>query len=119
MQGRSVIFHGQHNAEPAGEIRYQGLDVSACTGAIDFAAVRESGRAAVYIRASVADDYIDPALDANYIAARENGLLTGFYHVLTARAPEQARAQARFFAAAVAGREMQLRRRWTLTTLPA
>ena len=94
---------------PLGEIRYQGLDVSACTGAIDFAAVRESGRAAVYIRASVADDYIDPALDANYIAARENGLLTGFYHVLTARAPEQARAQARFFAAAVAGREMQLR----------
>ena len=95
--------------EPLGDVRYLGLDVSALSGEIDFAAVRASGRAAVYIRASVADDYADPNFDANYISARENGLLAGAYHVLTARTPEEARAQARFFAQTVAGRAMQLR----------
>ncbi len=94
---------------PLGETRYAGLDVSACAGDIDFAKVRESGREAVYIRASVASDYADPNLDANYIAARENGLLVGLYHVLTARSPEQARQQASFFAGTVGNREMQMR----------
>ena len=37
--------------EPLGDVRYLGLDVSALSGEIDFAAVRASGRAAVYIRA--------------------------------------------------------------------
>ena len=95
--------------EPLGDVRYLGLDVNALSGEIDFATVRASGRAAVYIRASVADDYADPSFDANYISARENGLLAGAYHVLTARTPEEARAQARFFAQTVAGRAMQLR----------
>ena len=95
--------------EPLGGVRYLGLDVSALSGDIDFAAVRASGRAAVYIRASVAEDYADPNFEANYISARENGLLVGAYHVLTARTPEQARAQARFFTQTVAGRELQLR----------
>ena len=95
--------------EPLGDVRYLGLDVSALSGEIDFATVRASGRAAVYIRASVADDYADPNFDANYISARENGLLAGAYHVLTARTPEEARAQARFFAQTVSGRAMQLR----------
>ena len=95
--------------EPLGDVRYLGLDVSALSGEIDFATVRASGRAAVYIRTSVADDYADPNFDANYISARENGLLAGAYHVLTARTPEESRAQARFFAQTVAGRAMQLR----------
>ena len=95
--------------EPLGGVRYLGLDVSALSGDIDFAAVRASGRAAVYIRASVAEDYADPNFETNYISARENGLLVGAYHVLTARTPEQARAQARFFTQTVAGRELQLR----------
>jgi len=109
MQGRSVIFMSNKTLEPLGDVRYLGLDVSALSGEIDFATVRASGRAAVYIRASVADDYADPNFDANYISARENGLLAGAYHVLTARTPEEARAQARFFAQTVAGRAMQLR----------
>ena len=95
--------------DPLGGVRYAGLDVSALSGEIDFATVRASGRAAVYIRASVAGDYADPSFEANYISARENGLLVGAYHVLTARTPEQARAQARFFTQTVAGRELQLR----------
>ena len=95
--------------DPLGGVRYAGLDVSALSGEIDFATVRASGRAAVYIRASVAGDYADPSFEANYISARENGLLAGAYHVLTARTPEQARAQARFFAQTVACRELQLR----------
>ena len=95
--------------DPLGGVRYAGLDVSALSGEIDFATVRASGRAAVYIRASVAGDYADPSFEANYISARENGLLAGAYHVLTARTPEEARAQARFFAQTVAGRELQLR----------
>lgn len=64
--------------KPLGDVRYAGLDVSARAGEIDFAQVRASGRTAVYIRASVATDYIDPTMDANYIAARENGLMVGF-----------------------------------------
>ena len=95
--------------EPLGDVRYLGLDVSALSGEIDFGTVRASGRAAVYIRASVADDYADPNFDTNYISARENGLLAGAYHVLTARTPEESRAQARFFSQTVAGRAMQLR----------
>ena len=95
--------------QPLGEINYLGLDVSARAGAVDFAKARESGRSAVYIRASVADNYVDPNLGANYIAARENGLIVGFYHVLTARTVDQAQAEARFFVQTIGDREMQMR----------
>ena len=94
--------------QPLGEVLYMGLDVSARSGEIDFAKVRQSGRTAVYIRASVAQDYLDPKLDEYYIAARENDLLVGFFHVLTARDAAGAAAQAQFFLSAIEGKEMQL-----------
>ena len=100
---------GNTTMQPQGEVRYLGLDVSARSGEVDFATLKQSGRSAVYIRASVAGDYADPNMDANYIAARENGLLVGFYHVLTARTTAEALSQAQFFLETIADREMQLR----------
>ena len=63
---------------PLGEIAYEGLDVSVFQGIIDFARVRAAGKTAVYIRASLGEDYVDPRFEQNYAGARENGLLVGF-----------------------------------------
>ncbi|NLF29230.1 MAG: LysM peptidoglycan-binding domain-containing protein, partial [Clostridiales bacterium] len=95
--------------QPLGEIRHQGLDVSARAGAIDFARVRAAGRTAVYIRSGAGTDYRDPYMEANYTNARANGLLAGFYHCVFARDAESARREARFFVDQIRGREMQLR----------
>ena len=95
--------------QPLGEIRHQGLDVSARAGAIDFATVRAAGRTAVYIRSSAGMDYSDPYMEANYTNARENGLLAGFYHCVYARDAESAREEARLFVDQIRNKEMQLR----------
>ena len=79
----------------------EGMDVSVYQGRIDFAAAREGGIEAVYIRSSYGRDGVDENFRSNYAAADAAGLPFGFYHYLYAREPEAARAEARHFAALI------------------
>ena len=95
--------------ESLGDIAYEGLDVSVYQGIIDFARVRAAGRTAVYIRASLGEDYVDPRFEQNYAGARENGLLVGFYHYITARDTAAAAREARFFVGQIRGKHVDMR----------
>lgn len=95
--------------QPIGAITREGIDVSAFQGAIDFARVREAGKTAVYIRATLGTDYVDPRMEENYAGARDNGLLVGFYHYVTARSTDAAVEEARFFVDTIRGKHVDLR----------
>ncbi len=88
---------------PSSDEIYEGIDVSEWQGTINFEEVADSGIDIVYIRASEGTDYIDPYFRENYENAKENTLKTGFYHYLTARSVEEARAEADFFVANIKG----------------
>ena len=90
---------------PSNNELYNGIDVSEWQGEIDFKEVANSGIEIVYIRASEGTNYIDPYFRENYEEAKANGLKTGFYHYLTARNEEEARAEAEFFVANIKGTE--------------
>jgi len=90
---------------PSSDEIYEGIDVSEWQGTIDFKAVSDSGIDIVYIRASEGSDYIDPYFRENYENAKANGFKTGFYHYLTARTEEEARAEAEFFVGNIKGTE--------------
>lgn len=90
---------------PSDDEIYEGIDVSEWQGTIDFEEVAESGIDIVYIRASEGTDYVDPYFRENYENAKVNGLKTGFYHYLTARTVEEAKAEAEFFVANIKGTE--------------
>ncbi len=83
---------------------YNGIDVSSWQGNIDFNAVKADGIEMVYIKASEGIDYIDPDFEKNYANARAAGLLTGFYHYVTARSVSQAELEAHHFAETVSGK---------------
>lgn len=95
--------------EPLGGVAYEGVDVSVFQGIIDFARVRAAGKSAAYIRASLGEDYVDPRFEQNYAGARENGMLVGFYHYVTARSAEAAVREARFFVGQLRGKQVDLR----------
>ena len=82
---------------------YQGLDVSAYQGEIDFEELRSAGKSLIYIRAGQGADYQDPYFQQNAAGAKEAGLHFGFYLYVTAKDESQAREQARFFAGLIEG----------------
>lgn len=84
-------------AAGAAQTLYPGIDVSVWQGDIDFQRVRDAGKKIVYIRAGYGQS-LDTYFRANAQKARDAGLPIGFYFFVTAENPEQARAQARFFA---------------------
>lgn len=79
----------------------EGMDVSVFQGRIDFPAAKADGIEAVYIRSSYGQNGVDENFRANYAAASDADLSFGFYHYLYAREPEDARAEARHFAALI------------------
>ena len=81
----------------------EGIDVSVYQGEIDFEAVREDGVEAVYIRSGFGSGGVDPNFEQNRRGAAGVGLHYGFYHYMEAATPEEARAEARHFAALIAG----------------
>lgn len=83
---------------PVSEPTMAGIDVSVWQGEVDFAAVRESGIEAVYIRSSYGPQGVDRYLESHYRGAKAAGLHLGFYHFLIAQSEEEAVAEARFFA---------------------
>ncbi len=66
-------------AAPAG-YPVTGIDVSAYQGQVDWASVAAGGARFAYVRASEQADIPDSYFDANYQAARANGLYAGAYH---------------------------------------
>ncbi len=82
---------------PASDIIYQGMDVSAYQGDIDYEKVKNSGIEVVYIKASEGTYLEDPYFRTNYNNAKANNLNIGFYHFVRARSEEEAIKEAEFF----------------------
>lgn len=83
---------------PASETIYQGIDISAYQGNVDFNEVKNAGIDIVYIKASEGDNFEDPYFRKHYDGAINSGLNVGFYHFVRARTNEQAISEAEFFA---------------------
>lgn len=90
---------------PSSNDIYNGIDVSAWQGEIDYAAVKEAGIEIVYIKATEGQQFIDAYFEENYINAKANGLKIGFYHYVVARTEEEARLEARHFVKTISGKE--------------
>lgn len=88
---------------PSNNQIYEGVDVSAWQGYIDYERVKNAGIDIVYMKTSQGNDYIDPHFRTNYTNAKANGLKVGFYHFVTARNTEEAVNEARFFARVISG----------------
>lgn len=88
---------------PSSSIIYEGMDVSAYQGYIDYGRVKNSGIEVVYIKASEGTYLEDPYFRTNYNNAKENGLKVGFYHFIRARNEEEAIQEAEFFAKVISG----------------
>lgn len=87
---------------PASPDILEGIDVSVYQGSIDFRAAAVGGIEVVYIRSGYGlaqDSYFQPHAEG----ARAAGIPFGCYHYVTARTPDQARREAAFFAATIAG----------------
>lgn len=90
--------------QSAGNLVYEGIDVSDWQGYIDYEEVKNSGIDVVYIKSSQGSYIKDAYFDINYENAKRNDLKVGFYHFLTATNEEEAREEARFFASVIAGK---------------
>lgn len=88
---------------PSSNVIYEGIDVSAYQGYIDYERVRYDGIEVVYIKSSEGTTLEDPYFRTNYDNAKANGLKVGFYHFIRARNEEEARREAEFFARVISG----------------
>ncbi|NLU24036.1 MAG: LysM peptidoglycan-binding domain-containing protein [Clostridiales bacterium] len=95
--------------EPNSDTIYQGIDVSVYQDTIDFDAVREDGKQAVYIRAGQGFDYVDPNYRTNFENASAAGLDAGFYYYVTATNTTDAEEQATTFAQLIDGYDYTMR----------
>jgi len=89
---------------PSGDTIYEGIDVSAWQGNIDFSQVKQYGIEIVYIKSSEGFSFVDPYFEQNYANAKNAGLKVGFYHYVTARTTSDAISQANFFVSTVSGK---------------
>ena len=92
--------------EPQSSEIYEGIDVSRWQGNINFEQVTNSGIQIVYIKATEGTTYVSPTFETSYQNAKANGLKIGFYHYVTARNENEARAEAQFFASKIQGKEI-------------
>lgn len=89
---------------PSSDNIYEGIDVSAWQGDIDFNQVRDSGISIVYIKSSEGFSFVDPYFEQNYNNAKVAGLKVGFYHYVTATNVSEAISQAEFFVSTISGK---------------
>lgn len=94
---------------PASLPTYLGMDVSAWQGYIDYAKAKADGIEFVYIKATEGTWYTDRYLSYNYENAKRQGMKVGVYHFVRATSIEGARAEARYFANAISGLEIDCR----------
>lgn len=95
--------------EPLSNTIYQGIDVSAYQGKINYESVKNAGVDIVYIKSSEGDYLEDPEFKNNYESAKNNGLNIGFYHFIRARNEEEAIQEAEFFSNVISGTEPNCR----------
>ena len=98
-----ILIMPTYAFSPSGET-YDGIDVSAWQGTINFEEVKQAGIEIVYIKASEGRTLVDPYFNVNYENAKKNGLKVGFYHFVDARSVEQAVEEAKFFVSVVSGK---------------
>jgi len=72
---------------PGAPYTFQGVDMSASDGTIDWWAVKRSGADFVYLRATVGADRRDTAFEANWTAVAETGMRRGAFHRYSLCAP--------------------------------
>ena len=99
-----ILSKPSYSFSPTSSQIYEGIDVSAWQGYIDYRKVKDYGIEIVYIKASEGFTLIDPYLEQNYTNARANNLKIGFYHYVTARNINDARTQADFFVNNISGK---------------
>lgn len=78
-----------------------GIDISNWQGVVDFSRVKAAGYKIVYIKASEGNYYTDVYLESNYKAAKDKGLLVGFYHFFRPETEINAKSQAQYFVNAI------------------
>ena len=61
-----TIIYPTFAIEPIGNKIYEGIDVSAWQGIIDYEKVKSDGVEIVYIKASEGNGYVDPYFENNY-----------------------------------------------------
>lgn len=98
--------------------QYDGIDVSAYQGIINFKSAAQAGIEIVYIRAGTSPDRIDTSFESNPRKALDAGLHIGFYYYLRARTPEEAASQARRFHRLIAGKTFDCRPAMDYETFP-
>ncbi len=89
--------------------RMDGIDVSHWEGEINFRRVKEAGIRLVYIKATQGMTEVDPDFERNYREADRERLRIGFYHYVTARDVEEAKAEAVFFSERIRGKNQYAR----------
>lgn len=72
-----IVARGWKPGEP---YRFQGVDVSAVNGPIDWWAVKRSGADFAYLRATVGADRRDARFEENWAAVADAGLRRGAFH---------------------------------------
>ncbi len=98
-----TVYNITYALSPSSDVIFEGIDVSAYQGDIDYNLVRNSGIEIVYIKASEGTSLEDPFFRINYTNAKENGLKVGFYHFVRARNREEAIQEAEFFYRVISG----------------
>ncbi len=89
--------------------RMDGIDVSHWEGKINFRRVKEAGIRLVYIKATQGTTVVDPDFERNYREADRERMRIGFYHYVTARDVEEAKAEAVFFSEKIKGKNQHAR----------
>ena len=105
----AIIQNTVYALEPASNTIYQGIDVSAYQGSINYDLVKQAGIDIVYIKASEGDYLEDPEFRTNYENAKNAGLNIGFYHFVRARNEQEAIEEAEFFANVISNAEPNCR----------
>ncbi len=103
MSSFGIVFNITYALSPSNNEIYEGIDVSAYQGYIDYEKVKAYGIEIVYIKSSEGTTEEDPFFRTNYNNAKENGLKIGFYHFIRARNEEEAIREAEFFANVIKG----------------
>jgi len=105
----AIIQNTVYALVPASNTVYQGIDVSAYQGKINYELVKQAGIDIVYIKASEGNYLEDPEFRTNYEDAKNAGLNIGFYHFVRARNEQEAREEAEFFANIISDTEPNCR----------
>lgn len=85
----------------------KGIDVSRYQGTIQWASVKNAGIQFAMIRSSFGSSDVDPYFEANYAAAKANGIAVGAYHYSYATTAAKATEEVNFLISTLAGKQFE------------